>query len=74
MKIYNHHKLVTQICMFIPHKKCTELRLLSLSAQDVFSEKKTPSTSAVQVGKQKFVCKSLKKIIMISVTLVLHNL
>lgn len=40
MKIYNHHKLVTQICMFIPHKKCTELRLLSLSAQDVLPEKK----------------------------------
>ena len=40
MKIYNHHKLVTQICMFTQQKNCTELRLLSLSAQDVFPEKK----------------------------------
>lgn len=75
MKIYNHRKLVTQICMLTQQKRYTELRLLSLSAQHVFLEKENnkTSTSAVQVGKQKFVCHSLKKIVMIAVTLV-HNL
>lgn len=53
-------------------QKCTELRLLSLSAWDVFPEKNKTSASTVQVGKQKFACKSLKKIVMIAVTLTLH--